>query len=138
MLPLTAELRAHVRAVGVRLLKGAADDHNSWSEICHCGFRPFSVLGAHAACQVWTHFVDCAFDRWHDARIHPGSNCFPIGGLSSRVLHDRVREFFEAFHATASVFERAWDITSCAAPVGTILAIPHIQEIVEEQDPEAG
>ena len=63
--------------------------------IAHGGFRPFNALGVATARKAWKDAHQNARRKWCRGNFHHATILFPLDGLGTKVLGDRIAELLE-------------------------------------------
>jgi hypothetical protein len=67
----------------------------AWGHCTHGGFRPFNALGVATARKAWKDAHQNGRRKWCRGNFHHATLLFPLDGLSTKVLGDRIAELLE-------------------------------------------
>ena len=67
----------------------------AWGHCTHGGFRPFNALGVATARKAWKDAHQNARRKWCRGNFHHATILFPLDGLGTKVLGDRIAELLE-------------------------------------------
>lgn len=67
----------------------------AWGHCTHGGFRPFNALGVASARKAWQDAHQHGRRKWCRGNFHHATLLFPLDGLATKVLGDRIAELLE-------------------------------------------
>lgn len=67
----------------------------AWGHCTHGGFRPFNALGVASARKAWQDAHQNGRRKWCRGNFHHATLLFPLDGLATKVLGDRIAELLE-------------------------------------------